>query len=333
MYTSAGYMEGMRRMQWTKRKSITAVFTVVLLLAACGSGTDEQAVSSSAESALTERTSVTDTVSETSSDYDNAIEQEYDGRITQLMDAFARKDKETLRMLCSADSASAFDFIDGVDISGYSIISSEIIAGSNPSDFSKTYHISVNVTESDDGRFEKGENLWTVTALDPLGEYSLFGALSMNGEERESIRLLERNGNVSDKVRFCYECMVELEPYIRYSEPIAKDDAFYSFLARFLGKFTECSADNFNDAAQKYFGIDAGFDDDNIQPLWIGAYEKEAVAYEDENEVIIDFYADALLLTKACTVKFTVDDTDGYIRLDGTEVTYDSGLKIASYTT
>ena len=236
-------------------------------------------------------------------------------------------------MLCSADSTSAFDFIDGVDISGYSIISSELNKGSNPSDFSKTYHISVNVTESDDGRFEKGENLWTVTALDPLGEYSLFGALSMNGEERESIRLLERNGNVSDKVRFCYECMVELEPYIRYSEPIAKDYAFYSSLARFLGKFTEYSADNFNDAAQKYFGIDAGFDDDNIQPLWIGAYEKEAVAYEDENGVIIDFYADALLLTKACTVKFTLDDTDGYIRLDGTEVTYDSGLKIASYTT
>ena len=196
------------------KKSIGyTIIAAALLLAACGSGTDEQVVSSSAESALTESTSVTDTVSETSSDYDNAIEQEYDGRITQLMDAFAQKDKETLRMLCSADSASAFDFIDGVDILGYSIISSEIIAGSNPSDFSKTYHISVNVTESDDGRFEKGENLWTVTALDPLGEYSLFGALSMNGEERESIRLLERNGNVSDKVRFCYECMVELEPY------------------------------------------------------------------------------------------------------------------------
>lgn len=331
MYTSAGYMEGMRRMQWTKRKSITAVFTVVLLLTACGSGADEQL--GLTESSLYESTSADDTVSETSSDYDNAVEQEYDGRITQLMDAFAQNDKETLRMLCSADSASAFDFIDGVDISGYSIISSELNKGSNPSDFSKTYHISVNVTESDDGRFEKGENLWTVTALNPLGEYSLFGALSMNGEERESIRLLERNGNVSDKVRFCYECMVELEPYIRYSEPIAKDDAFYSSLARFLGKFTEYSADNFNDAAQKYFGIDAGFDDDNIQPLWLGAYEKEAVAYEDENEVIIDFYADALLLTKACTVKFTVDDTDGYIRLTGTEVTYDSGLKIASYTT
>ena len=162
---------------------------------------------------MTESISVTDTGSETSSDYDNAIEQEYDGRITQLMDAFAQKDKETLRMLCSADSASAFDFIDGVDILGYSIISSEIIAGSNPSDFSKTYHISVNVTESDDGRFGKGENLWTVTALDPLGEYSLFGALCVNGEDGGSIRLLERNGNVSDKVRFCYECMVELEPY------------------------------------------------------------------------------------------------------------------------
>ena len=314
------------------KKSVKyAIIAAALMLTACGSGADEQL--GLTESSLYESTSADDTVSETSSDYDNAIEQEYDGRITQLMDAFAQKDKETLRMLCSADSTSAFDFIDGVDISGYSIISSELNKGSNPSDFSKTYHISVNVTESDDGRFEKGENLWTVTALNPLGEYSLFGALSMNGEERESIRLLERNGNVSDKVRFCYECMVELEPYIRYSEPIAKDDAFYSFLARFLGKFTECSADNFNDAAQKYFGIDAGFDDDNIQPLWLGAYEKEAVAYEDENEVIIDFYADALLLTKACTVKFTLDDTDGYIRLDGTEVTYDSGLKIASYTT
>lgn len=314
------------------KKSVKyAIIAAALMLTACGSGADEQL--GLTESSLYESTSADDTVSETSSDYDNAIEQEYDGRITQLMDAFAQKDKETLRMLCSADSTSAFDFIDGVDISGYSIISSELNKGSNPSDFSKTYHISVNVTESDDGRFEKGENLWTVTALNPLGEYSLFGALSMNGEERESIRLLERNGNVSDKVRFCYECMVELEPYIRYSEPIAKDDAFYSSLARFLGKFTECSADNFNDAAQKYFGIDAGFDDDNIQPLWLGAYEKEAVAYEDENEVIIDFYADALLLTKACTVKFTLDDTDGYIRLDGTEVTYDSGLKIASYTT
>ena len=314
------------------KKSVKyAIIAAALMLTACGSGADEQL--GLTESSLYESTSADDTVSETSSDYDNAIEQEYDGRITQLMDAFAQKDKETLRMLCSADSTSAFDFIDGVDISGYSIISSELNKGTNPSDFSKTYHISVNVTESDDGRFEKGENLWTVTALNPLGEYSLFGALSMNGEERESIRLLERNGNVSDKVRFCYECMVELEPYIRYSESIAKDDAFYSSLARFLGKFTECSADNFNDAAQKYFGIDAGFDDDNIQPLWIGAYEKEAVAYEDENEVIIDFYADALLLTKACTVKFTVDDTDGYIRLTGTEVTYDSGLKIASYTT
>ena len=314
------------------KKSVKyAIIAAALMLTACGSGADEQL--GLTESSLYESTSADDTVSETSSDYDNAIEQEYDGRITQLMDAFAQKDKETLRMLCSADSTSAFDFIDGVDISGYSIISSELNKGTNPSDFSKTYHISVNVTKSDDERFEKGENLWTVTALNPLGEYSLFGALSMNGEERESIRLLERNGNVSDKVRFCYECMVELEPYIRYSEPIAKDDAFYSSLARFLGKFTECSADNFNDAAQKYFGIDAGFDDDNIQPLWIGAYEKEAVAYEDENEVIIDFYADALLLTKACTVKFTLDDTDGYIRLDGTEVTYDSGLKIASYTT
>ena len=314
------------------KKSVKyAIIAAALMLTACGSGADEQL--GLTESSLYESTSADDTVSETSSDYDNAIEQEYDGRITQLMDAFAQKDKETLRMLCSADSTSAFDFIDGVDISGYSIISSELNKGTNPSDFSKTYHISVNVTESDDGRFEKGENLWTVTALNPLGEYSLFGALSMNGEERESIRLLERNGNVSDKVRFCYECMVELEPYIRYSEPIAKDDAFYSSLARFLGKFTEYSADNFNHAAQKYFGIDAGFDDDNIQPLWLGAYEKEAVAYEDENEVIIDFYADALLLTKACTVKFTVDDTDGYIRLTGTEVTYDSGLKIASYTT
>ena len=314
------------------KKSVKyAIIAAALMLTACGSGADEQL--GLTESSLYESTSADDTVSETSSDYDNAIEQEYDGRITQLMDAFAQKDKETLRMLCSADSTSAFDFIDGVDISGYSIISSELNKGSNPSDFSKTYHISVNVTKSDDERFEKGENLWTVTALDPLGEYSLFGALSMNGEERESIRLLERNGNVSDKVRFCYECMVELEPYIRYSEPIAKDDAFYSSLARFLGKFTEYSADNFNHAAQKYFGIDAGFDDDNIQPLWLGAYEKEAVAYEDENEVIIDFYADALLLTKACTVKFTVDDTDGYIRLTGTEVTYDSGLKIASYTT
>lgn len=314
------------------KKSVKyAIIAAALMLTACGSGADEQL--GLTESSLYESTSADDTVSETSSDYDNAVEQEYDGRITQLMDAFAQKDKETLRMLCSADSTSAFDFIDGVDISGYSIISSELNKGSNPSDFSKTYHISVNVTESDDGRFEKGENLWTVTALNPLGEYSLFGALSMNGEERESIRLLERNGNVSDKVRFCYECMVELEPYIRHSEPIAKDDAFYSSLARFLGKFTECSADNFNDAAQKYFGIDAGFDDGNIQPLWLGAYEKEAVAYEDENEVIIDFYADALLLTKACTVKFTLDDTDGYIRLDGTEVTYDSGLKIASYTT
>ena len=314
------------------KKSVKyAIIAAALMLTACGSGADEQL--GLTESSLYESTSADDTVSETSSDYDNAIEQEYDGRITQLMDAFAQKDKETLRMLCSADSTSAFDFIDGVDISGYSIISSELNKGSNPSDFSKTYHISVNVTESDDGRFEKGENLWTVTALNPLGEYSLFGALSMNGEERESIRLLERNGNVSDKVRFCYECMVELEPYIRYSEPIAKDDAFYSSHARFLGKFTEYSADNFNHAAQKYFGIDAGFDDDNVQPLWLGAYEKEAVAYEDENEVIIDFYADALLLTKACTVKFTLDDTDGYIRLDGTEVTYDSGLKIASYTT
>ena len=138
------------------KKSIGyTIIAAALLLAACGSGTDEQAVSSSAESALTESTSVTDTVSETSSDYDNAVEQEYDGRITQLMDAFAGKDKETLRMLCSADSTSAFDFIDGVDILGYSIISSEIIAGSNPSDFSKTYHISVNVTESDDGALKK----------------------------------------------------------------------------------------------------------------------------------------------------------------------------------
>lgn len=315
------------------KKSVKyAIIAAALMLTACGSGADEQL--GLTESSLYESTSADDTVSETSSDYDNAIEQEYDERIAQLMKAFTEKDKEALRMLCSADSTAAFDFIDGVDISGYSIISSELNKGSNPSDFSKTYHISVNVTESDDGRFEKGENLWTVTALDPLGEYSLFGALSMNGEERESIRLLERNGNVSDKVWFCYQCMVELEPYIRYTEPIAKDEDFYSSYARFLGKFTESSADNFNDAAQKYFGIDAGFDDDNIQPLWYGAYEKEAsAAYEDENEVIIDFYADSLLLTKACTVKFTLDDTDGYIRLDGTEVTYDSGLKIASYTT
>ena len=96
------------------KKSIGyTIIAAALLLAACGSGTDEQVVSCSAESALTESTSVTDTVSETSSDYDNAIEQEYDGRITQLMDAFAQKDKETLRMLCSADSTSACVFFLG----------------------------------------------------------------------------------------------------------------------------------------------------------------------------------------------------------------------------
>ena len=66
------------------------------------------------------------------------------GRIRKLCECFALP-----------DSTSAFDFIDGVDILGYSIISSEIIAGSNPRHFSKTYHISVNVTESDDGALKK----------------------------------------------------------------------------------------------------------------------------------------------------------------------------------
>lgn len=118
------------------KKSVKyAIIAAALMLTACGSGADEQL--GLTESSLYESTSADDTVSETSSDYDNAVEQEYDGRITQLMDAFAQKDKETLRMLCSADSTSAFDFIDGVDISGYSIISSELNKGSNPSDFQR----------------------------------------------------------------------------------------------------------------------------------------------------------------------------------------------------
>ena len=273
--------------------------------------------------------------------YSEYIDEEYDNRINTLMQAFIDRNKEDLCFLSSAQSEAAFDFIDNIVISDYTIISSEIIEGSNPSDFEKKYLISVNVGESSDERFPAGENTWEITALNAMSDYSFFGPLYFNSvHDKVNVRELQSENNISDEAYFCCRLMVELEPYIRYSDsnnlqiPDENTEEFYSSLSRFISSFvSEKSIDTYNMTAYKMFGIESDFNDENIEPLWLGAYEKDAVIVsENDNEIVIDFYADSLLLTKAYTIRFYLDTTDG-IRLLSFEKIYESGLDVSFYTT
>lgn len=268
-------------------------------------------------------------------------DEKYDSILIELMNAFKEKDKTKLCFLGCAQSEEVFDFIDNIVISDYSIISSEIIEGSNLSDFEKKYIINVTVDYSSDERFFVGKNTWEITALNTLSDYSFFGTLYINNMyDKKNIRKLMRENNISEEVRFCYRLMVELEPYIRYTDgsnlqiPDDNKEEFYSSLSRFLGSFaSEQSTDKYNIVSYKMFGIEPNFSDENIEPLWLGAYEKDAVIVsEKDNEIIIDFYADSLLLTKAYTIKFNLDTTDG-IRLISYEIIYESELISSFYTT
>ncbi len=268
-------------------------------------------------------------------DFRTVRENEYDERINQLFKAFNDYDKEVLMNLTGAKTVSVFDFIDNIKFTGYETIKTEIIEGSNETDFSKRYTVNVFVEESSDPRFPEGKNVFEITALNAV-EGSLFSPLSKYGEE-DKVKFTDMlNGNdISDNARMCYFLTVELEPFFGRSScdyftvPDNEQIEFYGSMSRFLGKFiSESTVNNYNNAAKNIFGIDFEFNEENINPLWLGSFYKEAVLVsEADNEAVIDFYADSLLLVKAFTVKYKFY-TDG-IKLVSIENIYDTDYQAA----
>jgi hypothetical protein len=89
----------------------------------------------------------------------------------------------------------------------------------------------------------------------------------------------------------------------------------------------------FNAAAKQILGIDTDFNEDNIEPLWLGAHVRDAVLVsETDNSVVIDYYADSLLLVKAFTAEYHFDTANGF-RFTSIKNLYDSGLGVSGFTT
>jgi hypothetical protein len=272
------------------------------------------------------------------------VEDEMDKNVTELFEAFVNHDKEELKRLTSAKSDGIFDFVDDITFGDYEITPGGIHVG-NGSLRKKEYSIKLEVKESSDPRFPVGENTYKINTLD-AGVGPRFSPLTLI-DEPEKLKmgdLIITEDDLRKNANICYFFTVEMQPFYGRkstdSFEISADETvwFYSCMRRFfshvvVGAGSEFTPDEMNAAAKSILGIDAAFDETNINPLWYGAHFTDAVLVsEDENSVVIDWYADCLLFEKAFTMKYKFDTTDGF-RLLSVENLYDSGLAQTSYTT
>jgi hypothetical protein len=304
--------------------------------------TYEKPAGTTAEMTTSAETTPADTETRGSVSY--LFEDEYDKRTEELFTALINKDKAELSYFSGARSEGVFDFLDNVSFGGFMITPGTVYAADG-SIRKKEYSVLIEVLESSDPRFPAGEHTYNIAALE-AGIGPFFSPLTLDGEP-EKLKMNDLIINEEDlrkNASICYFFTLEMQPFYGResadSFEISSDETawFYSCMRRFfshvvLGAGPEFTPDEMNAAAKSILGIDAAFDETNIDPLWYGANITDAVLVsEDENSVVIDWYADSLLLEKAFTVKYNFDTTDGF-QLLSVESLYDSGFMLTSYTT
>jgi hypothetical protein len=343
----------------------TAAVLIAICLAGCTVKTPEPSEAVFAENTVhtteaqttekteTQPTEITETqtteISETKTEkpvlgYYKPIEDEMDKNVTELFEAFVNHDKEQLKRLSCAKSDGVFDFVDDITFGDYEITPGGIYVGYGNLQ-KKEYSIKLEVKESSDPRFPIGENTYKINTLDAgIGPY--FSPLTL-ADEPEILKmddLIITEDDLRKNANICYFFTLEMQPFYGResadSFEISADETvwFYGCMRRFFSHVVkpagvEFTPDEMNAAAKSILGIDAAFDENNIDPLWYGANITDAVLVsEDENSVVIDWYADSLLLEKAFTMKYNFDTENGF-RLLSIENLYDSGFEQTRYTT
>ncbi|MDR0946854.1 MAG: hypothetical protein LBM87_03785 [Ruminococcus sp.] len=285
-------------------------------------------------------------------------ENESDKHLEDFLNALCAKDKITLCQLGGAayEEYEAFDFIDGVNVVGYTIDSSEIMDLDQNGNYQMKYVFTLDISESDHEFFPVGETSYTVTT-----DYDkfIFGPLTQTGVEDTRVQFFDYllNNELGDPVMSAYFFTAEMIPiYGRdsadsFKVPTNSDQkaAFYSAFARFISHMPHEMRDISNaefpdeqrprtltEAAKNILGLDMNYTADNDEPLWLGANMPVATVVshtesDETTEVVLDFYADSLLLTKAFTVKYTLEFPP--FKIISIENLYDSGLAVSRYTT
>jgi hypothetical protein len=282
----------------------------------------------------------------TTADYIDIMEKEMDDRTEQLFLALVGGDKETLGFLGTgrSENGKVYDFIDDITFGDYEIKPLKAYYQDRGGIEKKDYSITLEVIKSSDERFPEGVHTYKITAL-PAVEGAFFTQLIRDGEPEKQAIINSFNGGglISVNAYTCYDLTLEMLPFYgrestdKFELPKENTAEFYSGLSRFFSHIKVAengeNAQNYNAAAKSYFGIDTAFDENNVSPLWYGANSLEAVLVsENENSVVIDYYADSLLLVKAYSVKYNFDTADGF-RFTSIENLYDSGLEAARHTT
>jgi hypothetical protein len=276
--------------------------------------------------------------------YNPALLEDYDTRTKMLFTAIKTNDIETLNHLGSTRSDGVYDFLRDIKFGNFTINSvqtAEIEGTSHPP---KTYNVTLSVLESNDLRFPVGENTYEITALD-AGYGPYFGALNRVGDNTNKVKITDmiETKTLSDNAHICYNLTTEMMPFYgrnsldSFNIPQNDIDSFYSGLSRFFSRVPPIvsseSADDFNKAAKQLFDIDTEFNEQNINPRWYGANMLDAVLVsETDSSVVIDYYADSLLLVKAFTVEVNFDTTNGF-RFTSIKNLFDSGFEPSRYTT
>jgi hypothetical protein len=307
--------------------------------------TDVMPPQTSATSAIT-ATSAADPIIETQVNYTEIAEKEMDERTEMLFTAFSAGDKKTLSFLGtgSYENTAVYDFVDNITFGEYEIKPLKAYYSESGGIDKKDYEITLEVKKSEDERFPEGTHTYNITALEAI-EGAFFTQLIKSGDSPKQAIINSYNGGgyMSVNAYTCYDLTLEMLPFYgresaeSFTVPTENKAEFYSGLSRFFSHISVAengeNPENYNAAAKSYFGIDTEFTVENVAPLWYGANSLEAVLVsENDNSVVIDYYADSLFLVKAFTVKYNFDTTDGF-SFTSLENLYDSGFSPDRHTT
>jgi hypothetical protein len=335
------------------RKKVLTI-GIILFLCSCSSDLSGEIITQSASQPATFQTStvphttaVTEeiVVAEESDDlaFDPAQADNYDARTEMLFTALKTNDIAALNLFGNTRSDGVYDFLSDIKFGDFTINSSTTadVGGSHPS---KTYNVTISVLESNDERFPVGENTYEITALD-AGFGPFFSPLKRIGDDTNKIKITDMIAaeTLSDTANACYNLTLEMLPFYgrdtadSFTIPVNDTYAFYGGLVRFFSHIWVYvpykSIDIYNKAAKQLLDIDTAFNETNIEPLWLGANMLDAVLVsETGNSVVIDYFADSLLLVKAFTVEYSFDTTNG-LRFTSIENLCDSGFEPTRYTT
>jgi hypothetical protein len=295
-------------------------------------------------SAVTEDFVVAEDIPSDDLAFDPALLDDYDSRTKILFTAIKTNDIKSLNLLGGTRSDGVYDFIKNIKFGNFTINSSKTADVEGMTFPPKTYNVTLSVLESNDSRFPVGNNTYEITALDAgFGPY--FNPLHLVSDKTNKVKITDmiETKTLSDNANVCYNLTLEMMPFYGrnsldiFNIPDNDKDSFYNGLARFFSHIPSivpsASVETYDKTAKQLFGIDTAFNEQNINPLWYGANMLDAVLVsETDKSVVIDYYADSLLLVKAFTVEYNFDTTNEF-RFISIKNLYDSGFEPSRYST